>query len=153
MNNARGTVLLTGAAGFFGSRLVIDLLSRGFEVHAFHRQQTSLRRLQEHSDRVFWHDSSDVKVPFTRRRIDAVIHCATCYGRRGESPSEIAATNMLYPLEVLEAAIQGGCPLFVNVDTYYNKHGIVYSYLPDYCVSKRQFLDRGPLPRGSRAIH
>ena len=42
-------VLLTGATGFIGRACIEPLLARGFEVHAVHRERTSV------DDRVRWH--------------------------------------------------------------------------------------------------
>ena len=47
MNNAKPTLLITGATGFVGSHLVEMALAQGFEVWAAIRQSSSLRYLQD----------------------------------------------------------------------------------------------------------
>ncbi|RME58429.1 SDR family oxidoreductase [Candidatus Parcubacteria bacterium] len=134
------TVLLTGATGYLGSHLACTLLARGYQVIALKRCCSSLRRLEKVASRIIFYDIDrlDFSEPFRRHApISAVIHAATCYGRNGESPSEILTANILFPLQVFEAAYDSGVPLFINCDTSLEK------YLNPYSLSKKQFVEWG----------
>ncbi|RME56266.1 NAD(P)-dependent oxidoreductase [Candidatus Parcubacteria bacterium] len=134
------TVLLTGATGYLGSCLTRTLLDQGYQVIALKRRSSSLRRLEAVMSKISLYDIDglDFSEPFRAHApIDAVIHAATCYGRNGESSSEILSANTMFPLKVLEAACGAEVPLFVNCDTSLDK------FLNPYALSKKQFVEWG----------
>jgi len=67
--------------------------------------------------------------------VDIVVHAATCYGRNGESDSEILAANVTVPLQILNCAVEHGAHLFCNTDTILSPH------TNSYGLSKKQFLE------------
>jgi nucleoside-diphosphate-sugar epimerase len=69
--------------------------------------------------------------------ISAIIHTATCYGRRDETFSEIFGSNTAFPLQFLELAVAAGVATFVNTDTSLDR------FLNPYALSKRQFAEWG----------
>lgn len=91
-----------------------------------------------------WFNLSEcsLRAPFGEAgRIDVVVHAAASYGRSGEASSEVQKTNTLFPLELLETAASFRCPLFVNMDTYFHKEQEVFSYVTNYSISKKHFVD------------
>jgi nucleoside-diphosphate-sugar epimerase len=112
-------VLLTGATGFLGSHLCRALIERGHTVEAIRRHSSDLSRLGPLAGQVRWHCAPDgLEAPFSGPNIpDAVIHCATLYGRHGESPVLMLEANTLLPVRLYHLAAQRGVPLFLNTDT------------------------------------
>lgn len=83
------------------------------------------------SDQIQYFDNEDGidKPSKAFHRFDAVVHTATCYGRRGESVTEIFEANTAFPRRLLEAAT------FVNTDT------TLHSDLNAYSLSKNYFAE------------
>ena len=130
-------VLLTGATGFLGKHLAKAFLDRKYQVSAYYRR-----------DAVRWDGPQWFKTgigeddrPFQEAGpIDAIVHLATCYGRKGEPISQILQANLSLPLRLARLATEFRVPLFVNTDTYYNSHKSGYAFLADYSVSKGHAL-------------
>lgn len=112
-------ILVTGAAGFIGSNLVLRLLEDGRKVVGVDDLSTgSLANLAEARDRHpgrFEFDRMDIRqgglVPLVRRHApDVIYHLAAQVDVRSsvEDPLHDASVNVLGTLAVLEAARQGG---------------------------------------------
>lgn len=133
-------ILLTGVTGYLGSHLAKALLANGCEVVALKRTSSSLRRIEHLLPKLELHDVEEVEMSalFTQHgKIDVVIHTATCYGRNGESASQIADANLAFPLKLLDAAVASGVGLFMNTGTVLDK------FLNPYALSKGQFAEWG----------
>ena len=133
-------ILLTGATGYLGSHLAEALLDAGHSVVALKRKTSSLRHLESSLPRIILLDVEEIAITsaFSNYgKIDAVIHCATSYGRKGESASLIADANLNFPLKLMDAAIAADVPLFLNTDTALDK------FLNAYSLSKTQFAEWG----------
>lgn len=68
----RHTTLLTGAAGFIGSHLARELVSRGDTVHVIVRPGTLLTRIADIADRVFVHRADLADRDATRACVEAI---------------------------------------------------------------------------------
>lgn len=137
-------MILTGASGFIGSRVAHALWERGHAVAILKRTKSDLRRisrLMADAANVAAYDleSTPVQQVFDNHSPDAVVHLATVYGRQGESLSEILAGNVVFPLALLEAAIQSGTELFLNADSFSSRGDSLPEGLEGYVLSKRQF--------------
>ena len=145
MNPAKSKVLLTGATGFLGSHLLAGLLSSGYSVVVVKRSSSNPARIANHLSRITAYDLDRVplKAAFERAPIDAVIHAATAYGRKGESSEEVDATNVVFGTELLETAAAAGVPTFMNTGTFSAKGAGLPDGLSHYVRTKRQFSEIG----------
>ncbi|MBR2425288.1 MAG: NAD-dependent epimerase/dehydratase family protein [Lentisphaeria bacterium] len=124
-------ILVSGAGGYLGHQLVESLQTNGHRVIRVNRKTLSAPTADVISADCIWY-RKDIDLP-----IDAVIHCATCYGRNGETDTEIANVNVLYGLALLEFAVHNRVPAFLNIGT---------SLPPDvstYAFTKNQFREWG----------
>ena len=113
-------ILLTGATGYLGSRLLQALLKEDNQVEIIKRTSSSIHRIKNQIKSIkHWDiDNNGLKEVFRQNRpVDTILHTATCYGRNGESEFEIFQANSLFPLQLLNEAVQAGVKNFVNTDT------------------------------------
>jgi CDP-paratose synthetase len=145
MNRATSTVLLTGATGFLGSHLLAGLLAKGYAVVVLKRSGSSTARIADHLSGVSVYDLDRVPLglAFERTPIDAVIHAATAYGRKGETVGDVVATNVGFGMRILETAAEHEVPTFINTGTFSAKGVELPEGLADYVRTKRQFSEAG----------
>jgi len=133
-------ILMTGITGYLGSQLAKTLLAKGFDVIALKRKSSSMGRIEPILNEITLYDLEvlDHNEPFqSHPEIDAVIHTATCYGRNNETVRQVAESNTIFPLRLLDTAISAGVKTFINTDTTLDK------YLNSYSLSKSQFMEWG----------
>ncbi len=132
-------ILLTGATGYLGSRLLGLCLAAGHEVAVTLRQGTSRQRIQNSLGNVsiieLIHNRSPILAEYGP--FDAVIHTATCYGRNGETLEDLIIANIQIPLSLLCQSNSRGALVFINTDT------MVPRTLNAYAFSKGQFAEWG----------
>ena len=143
-------ILLTGATGFIGTQLVTALNESGHKVVAITRVLSKLPENLMALNNVIWlplesdiKDKVEYQGPF-----DAIIHLATCYAREGGLWLEVERANVGYPLMLLEYAVNSGCSLFINSDSFFSRDEYDYPYMREYILTKRYFLEWGKLAVG-----
>ncbi len=131
------TILLTGGTGFLGSHLAKKLVESNYKVILLKRSNSNVWRINDiiHNLVCYDIDREDLETPFKDHKVDIIIHCATNYGRKGESITQILDTNLNFPLKLLETALS------FNTDTFFNTDTILYKYLNYYSLSKKQFVE------------
>lgn len=121
------TILITGGTGFLGSRITKILAEEGFDVIQLKHQKED-------------EPAMAVEDYFLGKKIDAIIHTATCYGRRNEPWSTIADTNLLLPLRLMIAGEKSGVKCFINADTFFNEKIVFEGHVDQYVRTKKSFL-------------
>lgn len=131
------TILLTGATGYLGSELLRFWIDQGHNLIVLKRSTSSLKRIQGLQSRFSSYDvdQANWEESFNQNIIDAVVHVAASYGRKGESLSEIMEANVQFPIRLLDLAIQAGVRYFINTSSSLPKE------INDYSLSKAQFQE------------
>lgn len=131
------TILLTGATGFLGSNLLRKLTEEGHSVIVLKRSFSDLSRIREFDGRfkAYNSDEADLSRIFEENKIDAILHCATDYGRKNTEPMRLIEANLILPLTLLQLAAKHGVHAFISTDTILDKR------VGHYSLSKKQFLD------------
>lgn len=143
------TILLTGATGFLGSKILKHLYQLGHEVVILKRSTSSISRIDEIISKVNVYDIDivDYKYVFDNHSIEIVIHTATNYGRKTQQVSEILNDNLLFPIKLIESCQKYGVLKFINTDTLLERH------LNPYALSKGQFVDWGKRMSHDGRVH
>lgn len=131
------TILLTGATGYLGSELLKYWLSLGHQSIILKRSTSNLYRIENEMKSCTFYD---VDTPgwqnvFSDHKIDAVVHTAASYGRKGETFAEVVEANSLFPVKLLDLAINASVPYFINTASSLPKT------INDYSLSKAHFQD------------
>ncbi|MGL1935260.1 MAG: NAD-dependent epimerase/dehydratase family protein [Fibrobacterales bacterium] len=131
------TILVTGGTGFLGSHIIKSLINKGFNVVLLKRSFSNINRLKDVIDKIKYYDidTINIEIIFEENCIDAIIHSATSYGRKEEPLSSIIQTNEIFPLELLQLAVQNSVKLFINTDSLQSK------FVSPYTVTKNHFYD------------
>lgn len=139
-------ILLTGANGFLGSRL-LEVLMINHQVAVTLRKNSKTDRIQNILEseivKIIYTDvvsDEELEVFFQTEKFDLVVHCATDYGKQKESFYKVFDSNVLFPLKLLEIGLKYGLKYFINTDSYFNKKHLTYNALPNYSKTKKLFL-------------
>lgn len=134
-------ILVTGATGFLGKRFCALMAASGYEIVPLVRESSDTTQLGSVGQ-------SAVRLPSSGQfgcdlwqkigRVDCVAHFAVEYGRGDTPASDVLRSNLVFPLEVLEFAMQSGTKLFLATDTCFSTD---YPYLQAYTRSKKAFAD------------
>lgn len=135
-------ILLTGPRGFLGGELTKLLMSDGYYVIGISRNKLELKNNifnQIDKFKCYNTDKKSIRDIFIENKIDLIIHTATSYGIGFNGLSEAIESNIIYPLSLMETALQYGRPGFINVDTFFNKGDAICEYLFPYSYTKYNF--------------
>lgn len=126
---------MTGATGFLGSKLLERLIEQLdiYTVTVIKRSFSDIRRISHLKFEYLDIDKIQFSDLFKEKKYDAIIHCATNYGRNHEKSSEIIESNLVLPLKLLEQGASHGVKMFINTDTILDKN------VSDYSLSKKHF--------------
>jgi nucleoside-diphosphate-sugar epimerase len=132
-------ILITGATGFIGSRILEKLIDENYSVFILLRKTSNAWRINhlKHKYKFFYYETRDNLIDFYKEnRIDVIIHLATEYGRDGKI-AEVLKSNVILPVELIEIGIKYGLKRFINTDTFSSKPLISPQKLKSYNDSKK----------------
>lgn len=133
------SILLTGVTGYLGKNLLESILKRfvGDKVIALTRDPVNLLQIHPNNDSIKFIEfsSSNLRNIFKENQVKIVIHCATCYGSKLGFDPNLIESNVLFPTQILNLAIEENVPYFINIDTALNKK------TSNYALSKYLFRE------------
>jgi len=131
------SVLLTGATGFLGSMLLRRLLKEGYALTILKRSFSQTHRINDLMPSIQSFDLDKTELVEISRHVKAhyIIHCATDYGRKNVSVSDIIQANLVLPVSLLSLRDNFQCKCFINTDTIIDKR------VSSYSKSKKQFRE------------
>jgi nucleoside-diphosphate-sugar epimerase len=136
-------VLVLGGSGLLGRALIAHLGAGGHAIHAIVRSEESARKVEAaHPDAI-----TLSREDATGQSFDRLINLVVDYGRGGGDLSALLRTNLLYPLEIAEAA---------RADAILNVSSALPADYSDYAFSKKMLeeaLDRFAGRRGVRNVN
>ena len=116
-------ILLTGATGFLGSHLLEAMLSRGYEVVVLKRTVSDVWRISHllHKVNVYDIDMVSLDEILSDNPVDIIVHLATLYKKFDHSNdvAEMVASNVSFPVELLETGVRKGVKGFINTGTFF----------------------------------
>ena len=129
-------ILLAGSTGFLGRYLLESFIKNGNEVIALKRSTSNTSAIDKNlNDIKFYNiDEMTLRDIFKNNEIDVVVNTVTNYGKNNNSASEIARTNLMFGLELLENSINN-TKAFINTDT------LLHRNINTYAFSKAQLVD------------
>lgn len=140
-------ILLTGATGFIGSKLLEALIVDGYNVIILLRATSNTKRIHHLAGKYVAYvikEGSDIDENiFIDNKVDTILHTATEYGREGRLLSSVLTGNVIMPVRLIEIGLKNGLKRFINTDTFFCKPTVTPTYLKDYIASKkilREFL-------------
>lgn len=111
-------ILVTGATGLIGSRLVETLAAKGYSVKSLIRKSSSTSYLRKLGIELEYGDITDRKsVEKAVENIDTVYHLAAIRGERLLTPEKYWAVNVKGTKNILEASYKKGIEKFVYCST------------------------------------
>jgi nucleoside-diphosphate-sugar epimerase len=133
------TVLVTGASGFLGGRLVQMLTERGETVRILARATSDLRHLSHLQIQIVRGDLDDAAaLADAMRGVRVVYHCAACSTDWAPLATYLT-TNVVGTQNVLDAAVRAGTvQRFLHVSTT-----DVYGYPHEVCDESSSMHDSG----------
>jgi nucleoside-diphosphate-sugar epimerase len=121
-------ILITGASGYTGSRLVAYLSEQNVQVFSLVRKSTNANKIDvlQKISKVYFYDETyqSIAAVFRDNKIDAVIHLAALaqYDYQPEKIDEMINSNFRFGVHILEAMVNGGCKNFINFSTYWQNN-------------------------------
>lgn len=136
------TILLTGATGFVGSHLLNYLVKKKYKVVILKRSTSDISRIKKNIDLINAYDIDKQKLEaaFQNHKIDVVMHLATSYGRT-QNYENLIQSNIIFGIDLIALSIKYEVEVFINTDTFFNNTSSTKSYLADYTITKKHFLD------------
>ncbi|MDH5325753.1 MAG: NAD(P)-dependent oxidoreductase [Gammaproteobacteria bacterium] len=146
----KNKILITGATGYIGSRLVGYLLKRGYEVSVTLRAGSDLTglggKVVEQNIITLYENETAASLAsrFCELKPDLVVHLASHYvsEHKLEHVESLIDSNVLFGSQLLEAMDRSSCKNLLNIGTswqHYNNN--VYEPVNLYSATKQAFLD------------
>ncbi|MDX1959874.1 MAG: NAD(P)-dependent oxidoreductase [Leptospiraceae bacterium] len=143
-------ILITGSTGFLGKKLVSLFAQKDYNVYELLRNNESLKKISHNyaTEKVILEGSWE---KILDKEFDFIFHAATEYNRDGNSTHKVIEANYSLPLRILER-VKSPKTVFVYFDSFFNIENVKSNYLPDYCLTKKHFIEMAEVLSTNRKI-
>ena len=104
-------VLITGGTGYLG-KYVVNKLSKDSNNEIVLLVKEKDYCVQEKNIKVYSIED-DLDTVFSES-VDCILHLATSYGRKNETNEYVLNTNLMFPLSIIEKAIENNVKCFLT---------------------------------------
>lgn len=109
------TVMVTGAGGYLGHKLVTKLADEGYKVFAFSRTKKAIEAIYSSDENVLCFDSQDLDTGVIRLgSVDYLIHCAFA---RPHYTNEQIADSLKFTSRLMAKATMNQVPAIINISS------------------------------------
>ncbi len=139
-----GSILITGATGFLGFKLLKSLLNHNCSVVALTRTSSNAKEIQRLVDArlnvsICVMEVDDIPAVLKSNGVKTIIHTATAYDRDNADYQGTYRANVTIPLALARFGIAAGVEHFINTDSYYSKTEDFNNGLENYARTKNIF--------------
>lgn len=113
-------VLLTGATGFLGSYVARLLISKGHEVTAIHRAQSSFDLVQEVKNEILWVEcelTDLITLEDLIQETDYIVHCAALISWQAKDRKALYTVNVRATHDLVNLALLHPVKKFVHISS------------------------------------
>lgn len=112
-------ILVLGATGYLGTKLVCNLQEKGNKIYVLVRSTSDTSKLLQAGlpKENIWIIEELPQRLSDKMKIDWFVNCACCYARNGAKDMQVISANYTVPLECMLICMENGIRSFVNVDT------------------------------------
>lgn len=143
-------ILVLGATGYLGNKLVHRLSAGGHYIVCTKRADSDITRLSDLIDnkriKMISADIEAIEAALQCERFDWILNMASNYGRADTLYETVIASNIEFPLNVLNAATEKGTSKFLTIGTGLPEQLNMYSF------SKKIFNEFGKFYAEKRSI-
>lgn len=129
--NKKTHIAILGATGFIGSHIAKQLHSEGYFLTILKRSTSDTKRIEFLLPNVksIDIDKANLETILKKEKIDIFINFVTHYGRSiTDKKSDLFYTNVVFPLQIIEALEKNTLSVYMNIDTLLNHKTSVYAY-------------------------
>lgn len=131
--------LVLGGNGYLGAKITKRLIDNGHAVVCTKREKSDLSRLNGYEDKIIFIEANDVEVEAALKRepFDWVLNMVCNYGKNNILYDNVIESNLMFPLSVLNLAVELGVKNFMTIGTGLPADLNMYSF------AKSRFSDFG----------
>ena len=136
-------ILVSGATGFIGKKLVLKLIDIGHEIHVIIRENSDVSAIDKRAMVYKYNDDVNTVIEFFKQeKFDGVIHLASLFlaSHNPNDISKLITSNIQFGTELLEASKSSHVSWFINTGTFWqNYENESYNPVNLYAATKEAF--------------
>ena len=128
-------IILVGASGYLGNKLLIDLKNKGNNILCLIRKTTDINKINQYTDLYLYLEDKDFIEKLNNFKTDALIYSACIYERNNAKYKDILDANFLLPVKLLMEL--NNLKKYIYIGTSLGKYTNIYA------LSKYQMAELG----------
>ena len=128
-------IILVGASGYLGNKLLIDMKNKGNKILCPIRKTTDINKINQYTNLYLYLEDKDFIEKLNDFKADLLIYCACMYERNNAKHKDILEANFLLPLKLLME--------LKNLKKYIYIGTSLGKYTNIYALSKYQMAEWG----------